>query len=271
MHNKNSNSSYVVSVGEAGKYRLDLLNNVFAPYSERFLKRAGIKPGMQVLDVGCGTGNMSCKIAELVGTTGQVVGIDISEEQLIIAREQAKQKSLTNISFVQAAAENVLSLNRKFDLVYCRALLIHVEQPFDVLKDMYASLKPGGILACEDGAMSSCFPQPPSPAFDRSIQMLFQYGEKIKVDFDLGDRLYHMYKALGIKDVNINLEQPIVTRNPEKKLIEINLVEAAPKYIAHSIATQAEIDDVLQKIKAWSERDDSYFGCARITQVWAAR
>src|ERR1700752_4393831 len=95
-----NHNSYVVQVGEAGKTRLDLLNNVFGPYSERFLNLAGLKNGMHVLDVGCGTGNMSCKIAELIGTTGSVVGIDNSAEQLLIAQEQAKKNKLTNTNFI---------------------------------------------------------------------------------------------------------------------------------------------------------------------------
>ena len=75
-----NNDSYIVKVGADAQYRLDILNRIFGPQSEHFLKLAGIRPGMRVLDVGCGQGNMSFAISKLVGKSGHVTGIDVNQK-----------------------------------------------------------------------------------------------------------------------------------------------------------------------------------------------
>ena len=80
-----------------------------------------------------------------------------------------------------------------------------------------------------------------------------------------------LYGDLDCQDIHINLEHPVITNGSEKRLIELLAVEAAPKYIANGITTQAEMDNVIREIKQWAERHDSYFGCARLTQVWTIR
>ena len=134
---------------------------------------------------------------------------------------------------------------------------------------MYSVLTPNGVLACEEGAKSSCFSSPPSSAFNRSIQMLLAYGEQLNLDYDLGDKLYQFCKELGCNNIHINLEQPVITNGSEKRLMELLLAEAAPKYIAHNITTQAETNEVIKEMVAWASCDDSYIGCCRLTQVWA--
>jgi SAM-dependent methyltransferase len=266
------NSSYIVQVGEAGRYRLDILNTVFGPQSQRFLRRAGLKEGMHVLDVGCGTGNMSLIIAELVGNTGNVTGIDISEEQLVVAREKAKEKNITNIDFQQLSEEDIFSLRKKYDFIYCRFVLMHLAAPQKTLRNLYLSLNPGGILATEEPTMSSCFSVPSSGAFKRSIEILMDCANRLNLNFDVGDNLFEMYRAIGCADVDIHIElaQQIVTQNPEKRLMEFLIVEAAPKYIANDVSTQEEINHIAKEMKTLTDQPASYIGSCRQTQVWAS-
>ncbi|HEU5154078.1 MAG TPA: methyltransferase domain-containing protein, partial [Gemmatimonadales bacterium] len=73
---------YVLGTGKAGEDRLRILHRAYGPGTRRFLGLAGLKPGMRVADIGCGVGQVTVDLAELVGGKGQVVGVDVSRAQL---------------------------------------------------------------------------------------------------------------------------------------------------------------------------------------------
>jgi len=74
---------YLLEVGDKGKSRLEMLNAFLNPSSRRFLNDVGVSEGMKVIEAGCGIGIMTSWLAKRVGTTGQVVALDISQEQRV--------------------------------------------------------------------------------------------------------------------------------------------------------------------------------------------
>src|SRR5215211_5695773 len=74
----------------------------FGELTEHFLALAGIQPGMHVLDVGCGAGDVSSLAARIVGPTGSVLGIDRSDESVALAASRATAGGLRNVRFVAA-------------------------------------------------------------------------------------------------------------------------------------------------------------------------
>src|SRR5213082_260923 len=72
----------------------------YAPFTRRLLLRAGIEPGMRVLDVGCGPGDVSFLVSDLVGHDGWVIGIERDENALATARHRAVESRLSNVEFV---------------------------------------------------------------------------------------------------------------------------------------------------------------------------
>src|SRR5947208_1242084 len=88
---------YVLATGAGGAYRLRLVDEVHGADTRAFLLRAGLRPGMRVADVGCGTGTVACWMAEQVGPDGSVVGIDVSEGQIQQARVNAAAVGLHNV------------------------------------------------------------------------------------------------------------------------------------------------------------------------------
>jgi ubiquinone/menaquinone biosynthesis C-methylase UbiE len=92
--------AYVLGHEEAELARLTrqaaILNQLTAP----LLQQAGVGPGMCVCDAGCGAGDMTFLVADVVGPTGEVVGIDRSADALATARARARQAGRTNVAFV---------------------------------------------------------------------------------------------------------------------------------------------------------------------------
>ena len=76
-----------------------VLSRVMRPTTLSLLDRAGIRPGMECLEVGCGSGDLAFDLSQMVGAGGRVVATDIDEIKLRLARQEAEQQRLTNLEF----------------------------------------------------------------------------------------------------------------------------------------------------------------------------
>ena len=94
---------------------------------------AGIRPGMRVLDLGCGVGDVAFVAADLVGPDGYVVGVDRSPEALARARIRAEQRGLAQVEFFEGDIHDPAP-GRPFDAVVERAVLMYVPDPAEVLR-----------------------------------------------------------------------------------------------------------------------------------------
>jgi len=116
-------TEYAIAGGLAGKERLDVLQRVHGPFTSALLDRVGISRGARCLDAGCGGGHVSRELAARVGETGAVVGIDLDEVVLDLARSDALAAGITNVEF-RAGDATDLDVS-DFDVVFARFLLSH--------------------------------------------------------------------------------------------------------------------------------------------------
>ena len=90
-----SQSSYVLGHADVEVQRLLLQGLLYDDYTENALRLAGLRPGMRVLDAGCGPGDVSFIAARLVGPTGTVLGVDAAPEMIELARARAAEQGLS--------------------------------------------------------------------------------------------------------------------------------------------------------------------------------
>jgi ubiquinone/menaquinone biosynthesis C-methylase UbiE len=90
---------YSIRGGLAGRERLRVLARVHGPATERLLGHLGIEAGMRCLDVGCGGGDVTLALARRVGPAGEVVGVDLDEVKLGLARDEAREAAVTNVDY----------------------------------------------------------------------------------------------------------------------------------------------------------------------------
>lgn len=140
-------SNYSIAVGEKDQERLTILNEIYNPYTFEFLNECPIEKGAKVLEIGCGLGILSQALAERVGPNGYVLGTDISEKQIAIAKTLTQRE---NLEFRVHSAYDLESLDQQFDLVYGRFLLTHLPNPALVVAQVKKVLKPGGKFIIED-------------------------------------------------------------------------------------------------------------------------
>ncbi len=128
-----------------------LLRGKFREMRQRVANLAHIGPGSQVLDVGCGTGTLAIEIAQRVGPTGRVSGIDPGSAQIARARSKAARHKLP-VDFQPGVIEHLAYLDQTFDAVVNTIMMHHL--PDDLkrqgLAEIARVLKPGGRLVIAD-------------------------------------------------------------------------------------------------------------------------
>ena len=136
---------------------------VFLPLDRSCWEAAGLTSGMSVLDLGCGSGVVSCELAR-TAYPGKVTGVDLSESMLEQARWFLDCQKVNNITFQQGSAYELDFPDASFDFVNIRLLFQHLDEPSRVMPHLYRLLKPGGRLCAldaDDGGVIF-YPEPDS-------------------------------------------------------------------------------------------------------------
>src|SRR2546429_5583697 len=161
---------YVIRGGRDGYARLQVLARARRADTVELLRRAGLRPGMRCLDLGCGGGEVSFELASLAGVSGSVVGIDMDEVKLALAQEAATGRGFANVEF-RAGNVNGWAEPSAYDFVYCRFLLQHLSRPVELLARMSDAVRPGGAIAAEDTDHQGLFSHPPNHRVDFPTRM----------------------------------------------------------------------------------------------------
>jgi ubiquinone/menaquinone biosynthesis C-methylase UbiE len=262
-------SRYTLQVGKDGEQRLNILNSLYNPLSQLFLTKAGVTNCQSILDVACGTGEMTCWMAQQ--TKGKVLAVDISEQQLEIGRRNAEALGIKNIEFRQLSAFDLDKINESFDLIYCRFLLVHIQRPEDVVQAMYRRLSQNGIITCEEATVSVSFCYPQSPAFDKWLQLWAGLRKANETDMDLGLKLPQMFKNASFVDVKAQLVQPVLSTTDEKRLLKLNAKEATNAAVDAGVATKEAMLQLADDLEALAKDENCFIGYVRNTQVWGQK
>jgi ubiquinone/menaquinone biosynthesis C-methylase UbiE len=171
------------------------------PAHDRMLAMLALQSGEFVLDVACGTGLVSRRIAAAVGEGGAVVGTDISGQMVDEARRMAANQAIAHARFERADAEALPFADATFDAAVCGLGLMYVPDPVKALAEMCRLLKPGGRAAAAVwGARGNCgwaeiFPITDARVASDVCPMFFQLGSQ--------DMLAHAFKAAGFAEVRL--------------------------------------------------------------------
>jgi SAM-dependent methyltransferase len=137
---------YAMGRSEAEERRLQRQAALYDPATRRLFEASGIGPGMSVLDLGSGAGDVALLAAGMVGPTGRVVGVDTNATILETARRRARTVGQANVTFVVGDIREV-PLDDNFDAIVGRLILCHVPDPSALLRQLLPHLRPGGVVA----------------------------------------------------------------------------------------------------------------------------
>jgi SAM-dependent methyltransferase len=111
---------------------------------EMLLKELSLQPGMQVADVGAGTGYYARRMAKLLGANGTVFAVDVQPEMIAIGLDLAKKANITNITPVLSAVDDVKLASASIDVAIMVDVYHELEFPFEVMESLVRAMKPGG-------------------------------------------------------------------------------------------------------------------------------
>ena len=260
-----ASASYIIDGGEPGAARLAVLGRTLAASSESFLKRTGLRPGVRVLDVGCGSGELTGWMADLVGPA-EVVGVDVDRTVLAIARERWADHTGAP-RFVLADASAIPGALGRFDVVYARFLLSHQTDPLAVLRNLRDLCLPGGVVAVEDVDITAMFCDPPSRAFERSTELYCQAAIGRGADPRLGPRLAGLFRAAGIGDVAAGAVHPSFREGEGKLMAALTLRSIRAAVLAGGLIDEDRFDEILDEVEHLTDDPATEIGLPRIHQV----
>jgi demethylmenaquinone methyltransferase / 2-methoxy-6-polyprenyl-1,4-benzoquinol methylase len=121
------------------------------------MKKMNVQKGEKALDVCCGTADWSIALAEAVGESGKVVGLDFSKNMLKIGEEKIKDRKLKQVELVHGNAMELPFADNSFDYVTIGFGLRNVPDYLQVLKEMHRVVKPGGLAVCLETSQPTLF------------------------------------------------------------------------------------------------------------------
>jgi ubiquinone/menaquinone biosynthesis C-methylase UbiE len=140
---------YVLGTTETEHDRLMRQAARLAPHTGALFREAGLTAGHRVLDIGSGVGDVALLAARIVGSQGEIVGIDRDGAALAIARERAKASGLQNVRFVEADVSQ-FAADKPFDAIVGRLTLQFVPRPVEILATLASALRPGGVMIFQE-------------------------------------------------------------------------------------------------------------------------
>lgn len=262
---------YMLATGGRDVRRLRLLHQAYGPGTEAMFGRLGLRDGLRVVEVGCGSGNTACWVAERVGPNGSVLGIDNSAGQIEQARQQAQARGLRNVEFQVADAYSPRLPEATFDLAYCRLVLMHLTHPKDALRAMRSLVRPGGTVACEEMDQTIWLCYPTTDAVQRFYELTVALGDRNGEHFRLGSSLHRIFAEVGFEQPEVGTNFPVVLRGIEKQLLGLTFDEFGPEFVREGLATQAEVDAVTAGLMRLAADETTLLGFPLVMQVWAKR
>ncbi|HET9913113.1 MAG TPA: class I SAM-dependent methyltransferase [Anaerolineales bacterium] len=191
------NQPYILGHTDTELDRLIKQSQFYGDLTTNVLHLAGLKPGMQALDIGCGAGDVSFLAAKLVGPEGKVVGVDKSPEALALAARRASSARLMNVQFMNFDLLE-LSLAEPVDALIGRLVLMYFPDPAAMLRRLLNFVKPGGIVAFQEMDMDASKSEPACELFETSLWRIKQTFTRADVDIRTSLRLGRIFEEAGL-------------------------------------------------------------------------
>jgi SAM-dependent methyltransferase len=224
---------------------------------------------MRCLDVGCGNGAVTLKLALRVGSTGVAVGMDRDERCLELARQKAAQHKLP----ADFRAQDVTDLREvnAYDLVYSRFLLTHLPKPDEALDRMVRAARRGSWVIVEDIEFAAHFCYPPCPAFSRYVDLYQRVVQRKDGDPNIGPRLLSLLLDTGLDEVHVEVVQPTFRSGAGKRIPAITMEHIQEAVVQEGLASGQEVERIVADLDQFAAAPRTILSLPRIFQVWGRK
>jgi 2-polyprenyl-3-methyl-5-hydroxy-6-metoxy-1,4-benzoquinol methylase len=240
--------------------------------TEDVLRRAGLRPGMQVLDIGSGVGDVSLLAARMVGGDGAVLGVDKASSSVATARRRAEALGVRNVSFAEGDLAE-FTTDRTFDAIVGRFVLSYVPDRATVLRRLARHLRPGAIIALLEIDLPQISQTPPSDLFLQARRWTIEAFAACGAELDMGSKLYATFLQAGLPVPDMIAGTPVVGGPRSRGYDELvqALRSLLPVIERNGIANSAEIglDSLAERLREDAAANDRVLFMSRVVGAWA--
>jgi len=223
-----------------------------------------LRPGLSILDVGCGVGAITLDLARSAHPA-RIVGIDVDPVQIAVAHSSAQERGITTATFQVGSASRLPFPDASFDAVYATAVVLYLRDPVRALAEMRRVLRPGGIAAVADDDVGTIVFSPDLPEL-RLAASLFERA----VAHEGGDTRYSRHlrglaRQAGFARSEGFAYAPEVYGDPRgtRRFADfaggaLGAPMMADTIVAEGWATRAELDRVLAVLEDWAAHPDGF-------------
>ncbi len=224
-----------------------------------------LRPGQQVLDVGCGPGTITADLAELVGPHGRVYAVDTSEQVLAEAAEYVAGRGIGNVEFLVADVYELPYEAGKFDVVHAHQVLQHVADPVAALRAMRRVAAPGGVVAARDADYQAMTWYPELPELEAWLSVYRRAARANGGEPDAGRRLLAWAREAGFTELSASSSSWTYATPGERlwwgeswadRTVGSGMAATA---LAEGIATERELALLAEGWRRWTVEPDGWF------------
>jgi SAM-dependent methyltransferase len=242
---------YTIGSNPAERDRLRRQSDELRPHAVALFDQVGIEPGWSALDLGCGPRGALELLAERVGPTGDVTGLDFHSEHVAQARELVRERGLANVDILEGDARRTGLPTASFDLVHARLLLVTIPDPADVVAEMVRLARPGGWVAGDEADCSSHICYPANAAWERLADTFLDAFRLDGADPDLGRRLAELFRAAGLVDVGVEARADMYPIGHSRRTVRLDIMQnMRSKVLERELLTERELDELDRAARA---------------------
>jgi len=223
-----------------------------------------LRPGMDLLDVGCGPGTITVDLAARVAP-GRVVGLDVSAAPLAEARDAAERAGVA-VTFGEGDVYALAEPDASFDVVHAHQVLQHLTDPVAALREMARVCRPGGLIAVRDVDYGAFVTHPGDPGLDRWLEIYYAVARRNEAEPDAGRRLLSWAHAAGLRDVVATTSSWCYASPAEREWWgnswagRATSSAFAEQAVAYGLASAADLEEIAAAWLRWRDADDGWLG-----------
>ena len=221
----NEQEKYLLGYRAAEQDRLERQALELAADAAWLFDQIGVRAGMAVVEIGCGPRGCLDLLADLVGASGSVTGIERGEDAVARANEFVASRGLANVAVHVGDGRSTGLPREGFDLVTSRLVLVNVPQPDELVTEAVALAKPGGTVAFHEAVWPLHTCDPPLQAWDELYSVFRTYAELNGIDLFIGTRLPRLLREHGLTDIKTNAISQVYPVDHGRRMLAVDFVD----------------------------------------------
>jgi len=265
----------VSMIGETARSKDQLdPSSILAPALEEFTRsvffEAGLAPGMRILDLCSGSGDVAFLAQEIVGETGSVTGFDNPPGLVAYANERAAYRSLANVQFVEGGF-NTVSFAEPFDAIVGRLVLMYREDPEADISAVLRFLRPGGLIVLQELDLLAATTVPTAREIERTREWIRDICNVAGMDPQMGPKLHPTLSAQGLIDVQMRVDGLIGGADSLLPKLVSQIAETlAPLHpLGTDIENQVQMPTLEETMRAELAETGGVMSTALLISAWA--